>query len=77
VSLQTRGSTSDDEEVVHVRRDGARIDVRLTRKQSVSRSPLHDMYNVDLEKYNLHRNYEFPEKVRGLIPLGNPTIHPG
>ena len=77
MSLQTRGTTSDDEEVMHVRRDGARIDVRLTRKQSVSRSPLHDMYNVDLEKYNLHRNYEFPEKVRGLIPLGTPPFIQG
>ncbi|MFQ5837073.1 MAG: AAA family ATPase, partial [Candidatus Bathyarchaeia archaeon] len=63
---------------MHVRRNGARISVRLTRKQSSrEKSPLEDLYNVDLEKYNLHRNYEFPEKVQSLIPLGTPPFIQG
>ena len=77
MSLQTRGASTADEEVMHVRRNGARISVRLTRKQSASKSPLEGLYNVDLEKYNLHRNYEFPDKVRNLIPAGTPPYIQG
>jgi nitric oxide reductase NorQ protein len=77
LSLQTRGATTADEEVTHVRRNGARISVRLTRKQSTSKSPLEGLYNVDLEKYNLHRNYEFPDKVRSLIPADTPKYIQG
>jgi nitric oxide reductase NorQ protein len=35
------------------------------------------MYDVDLERYNLHANYEFPEKVKGLIPAGTPPYIQG
>jgi len=67
VSLQTRGTSSEDEEVTHVRRDDVTINVRLSRKQSVSKSPLHDLYDVDLEKYNLHRNYEFHHTSKAIM----------
>jgi len=77
LSLQTRGSTAPEEEVIHVKRDGIRITVKLNKKQSASKSPLHDIYDVDLEKYNLHANYEFPESVRGLIPAGTPPFIQG
>ncbi len=77
MSLQTRGTTTTDDEVTHIRRNGARISIRLTRKQSAAKSPLEGLYNVDLEKYNLHRNYEFPDKVRGLIPANTPPYIQG
>ena len=77
MSLQSRGATTPDEEVIRVKRNGARISVRLNRKKSVSKSPLEGMYDVDLEKYNLHPNYEFPEKVRGFIPAGTPPYIQG
>jgi nitric oxide reductase NorQ protein len=77
VSLQTRGSDPADDGVIHVKRNGARISVRLNRKKSETRSPLNDLYNVNLEKYDLHPNYEFPEKIRGLIPEGTPPYIQG
>ncbi|MGD8505617.1 MAG: AAA family ATPase [Candidatus Bathyarchaeota archaeon] len=77
MSLQTGGAIKSDEKVMHVRRNGARISVQLTRKQSASKSPLNELYNVDLKKYNLHPDYKFPEKVRGLIPMGTPPYIQG
>jgi nitric oxide reductase NorQ protein len=77
LSLQTGGAIKSDEKVMHVRRNGARISVQLTRKQSASKSPLNELYNVDLKKYNLHPDYKFPEKVRGLIPMGTPPYIQG
>ena len=62
---------------MHVIRNGTRISVRLTRKQSATKSPLENLYNVDLKKYNLHRNYEFPQKVQSLIPMGTPPFIQG
>jgi len=77
VSLQTRGSDPADNGVIHVKRNGARISVRLNRKKSETRSPLNDLYNVNLKKYDLHPNYKFPEKIRGLIPEGTPPYIQG
>jgi len=60
-----------------IRRHGAKIIVQLKRKQFKAKSTLEEIYNVDLKKYNLHRNYEFPDKVQSLIPMGTPPFIQG
>ncbi|UCC33964.1 MAG: hypothetical protein JSW53_02895, partial [Candidatus Bathyarchaeota archaeon] len=77
MSLRTRGETAAEEEVIRVKRNGARITVRLDMNQADTESPLHDVYGIDPERYNLHRDYEFPEKIRGLIPEGTPPYIQG
>jgi nitric oxide reductase NorQ protein len=78
LSLQVGGAIPTTEKLISVKRNGARINIRLNRKQkTTTRSPLEELYDVDLKKYDLHPNYEFPDHVKGLIPVGTPPYIQG
>ncbi|MEA2089241.1 MAG: AAA family ATPase [Thermoproteota archaeon] len=72
MSLRVRGDSAENEEVIAVQRDGTKVTIQMTKEKSLSKSPLREMYDIDYEKYNLHPNYEFPKKVKALIPEGTP-----
>jgi len=58
------------EEATSLRSNKFRVTVNVRKRRVMSKSPHY--YKYDIEKYNLHPNYEFPPDVASLIPTGTP-----
>jgi len=66
--LQDHGA-SKVEEVTSLNRDQNKITIRLTKTRAMSKSPLYHKY--DIQKYDLHPNYDFFNQI-DLIPQNVP-----
>jgi nitric oxide reductase NorQ protein len=58
------------EEVTALRRESFKITVAMRKPKEMSKSPQYHKY--DIEKYDLHPDYDFPDEFQSLIPRGTP-----
>jgi nitric oxide reductase NorQ protein len=57
------------EEVSSLKRDKSKVTVSLNKERPMSKSPLYEKY--DIQRYDLHPNYNFTE-LEDMIPKGTP-----
>jgi len=66
---EKEGATELKQTQVRTKINGAQINVSIWKPQP--KSPLVSKYNV--EKYDLHPNYVFPDSAKSMIPKGTPA----
>lgn len=69
-SIKEKGKYAKKTESVSLVRDNFRVTVDITKRRKMSKSPHYDKYEI--EKYDLHPSYAFPEFLEPMIPSDTP-----